>query len=457
MQFHLNGVHPCVDQDSLWGCGGQWNAIDRKSGVLGCIFGRKPPKPWLCPTCFVCLYALLRCYLFYRLQPRLVKVLPTPCPLAARAVSYAWSWNFVFTIACMSSYLVSEYSSPLPPPPPPSPKWEDVDVDQRPILERENDDDGPPSIRGPLLRNQLPFLLPPAPPTSRGPSFDEPLCTQNARSSADLWLLALWFEHRLGRMDARVDMETSHSPHYADTVLLPELSWDGGYDARGSLIQSYHSSDDDGDTAISESSSTMGTWSRLSSSRDSSSTYQAAYEDHLTSKHHNFATDNLKELENVMITAKEPYPSVKTSPPQMIATFPNTTAQPVQSCKDLRQCSYVQYKNFSEPFINTSSLSPRILSPALDDPDRCTIGPDASKSCSGRASSNPPTPAEPATPTVERSVWEADEPEGRFNILASKLHLPINLRRGQRRARLRTRISRFFRCFLCCRTDETDV
>ncbi|KAI9877218.1 MAG: hypothetical protein M1830_004499 [Pleopsidium flavum] len=356
----------------------------------------------------------------------------------------------------MSSYLLSDYSAhlptPTPPPPQTSPKWAHIEVNQTPILERENDDDGPPPVRGHVRRNSPSLPLPPAPPTSRGPSFDEPLCSQNARSSADLWLVKLWFEQRLGRTDTRIDLQTSHNPRYVDTDFLPGLFWDGGYDSRGTLIQSYHSSEDDDDTATSESSSTMGAWSRSTSSKDSISTYPAAFENQLTSKHRNFATDSLWKLGKVTITASKPCSLVEIPLQEIATTFPSTTTQPTHSYRTLRQGSYVECKKLSDSFID-NTLSARALCPSSDHSGRRTRQPDVFKSCSRGQSPDHRAPAEPTASNVERSVWEPEEPEepeGRFKTLASKLHLPMNLGRGQ----LRTKMARFSRCFLCCRTDE---
>lgn len=123
--------------------------------------------------------------------------------------------SLLFALSLMAASLTIEQAT-VPQPPLPTPSLasedgEDIDSDHRPILERENDDDGPPPIRSPRYRNRFSLLLPPAPPTSRGTSFDEPMCTQNARSQADLWLVGFWLEQRMDSEDAPIDTTTTHT------------------------------------------------------------------------------------------------------------------------------------------------------------------------------------------------------------------------------------------------------
>ncbi|MCJ1367404.1 hypothetical protein MMC16_006537 [Acarospora aff. strigata] len=343
-----------------------------------------------------------------------------------------------------------------PPQSPPPLGREDLEADQRPILERENEDDGPPPIRW-SQRNRLSLLLPPAPPTSRGTSFDEPLCTQNARSSADLWVLGLLFEQRLDTMATRLTQHTHHRASYPDAPLMPDVSWDEGYDSRATLIESYNSSsngDEDYDTRGDDTPYPM---RRPNSSTDSSFTYETTEEEPLTPKHRNFATEDLRSLDDHVPLVKESSRSLKSrevlqSRLAATATKPwPLVPKPGQSCDiGCRECLNTWELPTADSNISSSTSSP---SDHLDENFSRT---DAYDSYTSRPMSNSRTAEGTEAMIVDHSVWEEDEASGTLQVLASSFHLPATLGRGRRRKRLRARISRYLKGLSCCSTvDES--
>lgn len=344
----------------------------------------------------------------------------------------------------MSSRSVSSFSSCCPSLTSSDfPVWKDAEADQIPILERENND-GPPPIWDPPRRRESPHLIPPAPPTSRGASFDEPLCTQNARSSADLWLLETWFKQRLGYMDMGGDSQT---PYSANNV-LPQVSWCETSDSRDSALSHFHDDDQDDCSALSGSSSSMESCSKLIISRDGS------FSDDLTFKHRNFATENLKEMEQLSTAERKPCPSLESLPSRSITSLAGSIAKPVQPCTHLSHCPYVECEKLLEHSVNASPFNTKAVSPLSRHSGEWIYQSATREGYYDEPRIPADTEVEPQMPILERSVWESDEPAGSLNVLASTLHLPIKLGRGQRRVRLRKRMPKFFRRLLCYRTDE---
>ena len=352
----------------------------------------------------------------------------------------------------MASYPSSELAThPWPPlqMPSPSPSSEDgeaIDSDPRPILERENDD-GPPAIRSPQHRHRL--SLPPAPPTSRGTSFDEPLCTQNARSSADLWLVGLLFEQRSDGKDATVEARAVHNVSYCNTTLNPQLFWEDDYDSRGTMTKSSASSDQsDSDD---DSADGILSWRRSQKfCTYSSLTFQSSEDDKLTAQHRSYGMENLRRLDECRSPAKEGYPFCESGNPSD-TRFCATTSPVVTLGNLAAHASHAGCATTAECTINICYHGLADLSPAEDDRIKHQARPGP---CKCEQGPKPRSTAEVEPMTLNRSVWDDDERDGRWTRLAASFHPLPTLRRARRKGRVRTKISKLFRCLSCCSSME---
>lgn len=351
----------------------------------------------------------------------------------------------------MAASLTIEQAT-LPQPPLPTPSLasedgEDIDSDHRPILERENDDDGPPPIQSPRYRNRLSLLLPPAPPTSRGTSFDEPMCTQNARSQADLWLVGFWLEQRMDSEDAPIDTTIAHNPPYRDPMLVPELYWDDSYDSRATLIQSYQSSDysDQEDDSL----DILPSERRSSSYTESSFTYQSTEYIRMTPLLSDSVTETRRRVKEHKLPAKEGHSTRESGHPfdsDLSGTAGNPGTKGGRACHV--ECSSVSGR------IDICYHSSKSFAPPQGHPIRGHSWAAACESNSGGRGPNlqSTTEFEPIAPTC--SVWEDDEREGRWPRLAALFH-PSNKRgRTTRKGRYRTRVSKLFKHLSCCSAGD---
>lgn len=353
----------------------------------------------------------------------------------------------------MASCPVSEQATfLLPPLSTPSLSSEDgqvIDIDHRPILERENDDDGPPPIRSPQRRARS--ALPPAPPTSRGNSFDEPLWIQNARSSADLWLRGWWIEERFDTKYAPVAVNAIHHAPYRDAMLNSELLWEDEFNSRATSIQSSHSSYqsdlDNGNVA--------GMLSSRESSTYSSLTFQSTEDNQLTIQHRNFGTEDLRRLDEHGSSAKEGYRFCEIG--NSIRTrFSNTTSPTVTLGTTAGHACYVGCRAPAERTINcyyhgSNDVSPPKDHLLQDQPQTAACENDLS----GRGAC-PRFTAELEPMVPDRSVFEDYERQGSMGRLAVLFRSPRGPRRALRKGRLRSRISKLFKRLSCYSTsDET--
>lgn len=321
-----------------------------------------------------------------------------------------------------------------------------IDSDHRPILERENDDDGPPPIPSPHRCSQ--FSLPPAPPTSRGTSFDEPLWIQNARSSSDLWLRGWWIEERFGTKSTPVAANTIHNAPYRDTMLNAELLWDDELDSCATSIRSSLCSN--------QSSPSDENVDQMLSSRESSTysscTFQSTEENQLTAQHRNFGTEDLGRLDEHKSPVNEGYPLRDFGNP--IHTRLSTTTSPTVALgtKAGHAC-YIGCRTPAERTVDLCYRGSNDLSPPQDhlikDQPRTAA---FERDVSGRGSI-PRNTAEVEPIIPDRSVFEDDEGQGRWGRVAAVLHPPNGTRRAPRK-RLRSRMSKFFKCLSCCSTDH---
>ena len=353
----------------------------------------------------------------------------------------------VFVMGPYPTYEQRSFKSSFPRPSFASERGEDLDPDHRPILEREHDDNGPPPIRAP--RHRVGSSAPPSSPTSRGTPLDEPLWTQNARSSADLWLRGWWIEQRLDIKLAPTDACTVHNP-YRDMMFDPAPYWEDEYETRGTLTRSYQSSnqsapDDDSATGI------ISLRRRRESSTCSSLTFRSTGDDQLSIQHRKCGTEKPSGLDDNRSPAKEGDPSSEFGNPDY-----TTASATFNAGTKARHACYVERRNNTERAIE-------ICSHGLNDPppSHDLLNPDTpwtvacESDSSGRGFSLRTTAQiEPMIP--ERSVFEDDEREGRWARFAAFFHRHPSRRSGRvaRRRRFRTSMSKLFKCLSCCRSIE---
>jgi len=291
--------------------------------------------------------------------------------------------------------------------------------------------------------------LPPAPPTSRGTSFDEPLWIQNARSSSDLWLRGWWIEERFGIKYTPVSANTVHNAPYRDTMLNSELVWDDELDScatsiRSSLCSNQSSLDDDNVDKM---------LSSRESSTYSSCTFQYTEDNQLTAQHRNFGTEDLGRLDEHRSPVKEGYPFREFGNP-IHARLSTTTSPTVAPGTKAGHACYIGCRTPAERTVDLCYRGSKDLPPpqghlTTDQPRAAACERDASG-----PGSIPRNTAEVEPRIPDRSVFEDDERQGRWGRVAAVLHPPNGPKRAPRKERLRSRMSKFLKCLSCCSTDD---
>lgn len=328
----------------------------------------------------------------------------------------------------------------------------DLHSDHRPILERENDDEGPPPIQSPQHRNRL--SLPPAPPTSRGNSFDEPLWIQNARSSPDLWLRGWWIEERFDSKDAPVAVHTFRNSPYEEMIHDSELLWDDEPESCATSIGSCRSLNP-GAPGFDDAHGSLWSPQRRDSSTYSILTFQSYEEEQLSVQHRNFGTEDLRRLDEHRSPVKGGYQFRGSGNP--IHTLSSTRTSPVVTSRT--KADHVCYAGCITPTEQTISVcyhDSNDFAPTKDDLLRHQPRTAACKRDPGELGPSSHDMAEMAPVALNCSVWEDDEREGRWTRLAASFHPPNGPRRVPEKGGFRSRMSKLFKRLFCCSTgDET--